>query len=236
MKKTNRQSPFWCWVSILFLAACASNPVYQASWKASSWQTAQVYDSENDLTIACANDSSHLYLRIETENEETIQKLFSLGLVVWLDPSAHFKKSYGVQYPLPGERSVSANTLSEMSEQKVKDVRFQKIGLEGFGTKIPIVLPVSELESGFNAAIAITPTGLFSYQLKLPFEEIGIYPNAKKTLSLVVESYLRAEERYETSLSDNEYLEKRLDDYKAVQLYDHNHLELQSLRVKFLLK
>ena len=86
----------------IILVACASVPVYH-SISESEFDKATIYsgyDSESRLRWLVSNDSTNLFIRLDTDNPVTIKKIVNLGMKIHIDTLAKKKDGMFINYPI----------------------------------------------------------------------------------------------------------------------------------------
>lgn len=196
---------FFYLLGIIFLISCNSSSYYTSQWHTKGdKEPASVFHKENRLSVAVSNDEEYLYLKIESTNPETIQKVKKLGLSVWLSNGENPNKSWGIHYPLPFENTE------------------RKAALEGFNQEPLVALPLTAI-APIKIMASFLPEDM-KYSIKVPLSELQIDDKGIFTVSLA--SFSLGKQEYLTGLTTAEEIERRLDEYKANPYENKNKPEL----------
>ena len=106
----------WRLFAVAAVAALAGTMVFAASkakiesaWLAApvtvdginkEWDALSTIAKDVRFSIAARNDDRRLYIALVTSDRATALQAVNEGLIVWVDPSAGSKKTFGLQYPL----------------------------------------------------------------------------------------------------------------------------------------
>jgi hypothetical protein len=140
------------------------------------WSGSYNFLEDEKAAVSVRNDSAHLYLIFKTMDNQVMQKIFSNGLTVWIDPSADEKKSFGIHYPIgmitwnksqlydppdwgaPEEREKRLKEKSKIMLNELEIITVNERGTQN----ISFIKP-----NGISAAIKDT-VGTFIYEMKIP--------------------------------------------------------------------
>lgn len=199
---------------LLFILMGCSTPFYNSVWKIEeNKKPLLVFDSGNDLTLSCSNDSTMLYVELYTANTTTINKIGRLGMTIWINTGRIPRKKYGIHYPMP----TTGFSVAKLPQSSFGANPFQSIALTEQGSKSSIMYQLTELES-ISPIITITPQS-YLYQLSLPFALADIDFRNSKEVTVSISSFQNSKGIYDSSLESSEVIKKRLDAYKANPLY-----------------
>lgn len=135
------------------------------------WGQKLQYVEDEPLSVGVVPTDSLLYIALTIRDEPLIRSVATNGLIVWVDPSATEKRTYGIRYPLGLTRQHNSSDPSE-------DAR----PAPGGNQSLSEALSLSELEvvraesrrrvpaefsSGLRGSIIIDP-GSMVYELAIP--------------------------------------------------------------------
>lgn len=140
------------------------------------WSGSYNYLEDEKAAISARNDSTYLYLIFKTMDNQVMQKIFSNGLTVWIDPSSGEEKSFGIHYPI-GMIAWNKSQLYDPSDWGAPEEREKRLKEK---SKIMLneleIITVNERSTqsislinsnGITAAIKDT-VGTFIYEMKIP--------------------------------------------------------------------
>ncbi len=176
-------------VVLLCLVGCGTVPLIQSYWHSANFDLpANFVHQKNELTLSVSNDSTTLYIEIESYSHSTIKKIQDLGLSLWISKGKSPNKTYSIHYPLP-----------------YSDTKGQ-VALEGFAFANLVAMPLSEI-----APIQIKNTfteDAMHYAIRLPLAEIGLLPTDIFTVE--VRSFAQGDEEYLSALTAAEAIERTI--------------------------
>jgi hypothetical protein len=169
---------------LLLIQGCKRDAEIMSLWRAqeiivdgdgSEWQDNVYYINEKSVSIGAKNDSTDLYLLLQTTDPRIKQLIMRNGLTVWINAEGKKKKSFGIRYPLglnerlhfrsydiPGYRDRDEADL--LRDQFIK--MLAEIELTGPGDDE--INKFSKLNP-YGIAVGITDTsGSMIYELKIP--------------------------------------------------------------------
>jgi len=235
--------------SILFLllglltvgSSCSSLPALQSSWNPTSslnnsleHAEANIFFSEDELTLKLFNNEDYLDIVVATNSPLTVNKIYNLGLSLWLDPEGKNKAIFGVNFPLAAEKPFShtafRNYISKFKPLELQEEyfdRFQKYEYED--VRVHENISVSTLAQDEDCQVSLTCSDqiLFSCHVrislrKLMGDDFKLSGNEKVGISIFNTNL--ATEEYRSSLSSKEVINRRLNTLKAGD--DPNRQEL----------
>lgn len=207
--------------------SCSSLPALQSSWNSnSSIQNsldnveANIFFPEDEMTLKLSNDKDYLDIIVATNSPATLNKIYNLGLSVWLDPDGSNKKVIGINFPLhidkPYSRSEFRNYISRFDSNQLQEEyfdRFQKYEFEDIRLRENV--SVSTLDQDENCQVRLSSTNqiLFSCHMRISLKKIRGAEFAlgnKEKIGISIFSTELATEAYRSSLSSREVINKRL--------------------------
>lgn len=234
-------------MSILTISSCSIKNQYSSYWQNQRNFNSNLYDQtaanfndfNNQISLKVFNNEEYLDLILETNSTNTLQKIYNLGLSIWIDSKGKLRNNYAINYPLPGEIQFEEKQfkqyLSQFSSTELNEEfmdRFQDFERVDMSKNEIIPLHVSENKSSYRFSISTKKEVLFSYHLRILLSEL--YPQkltGNEEVSIGIANVNEANEVYESSLSSKEYINQRLDKLKAG--IDENPMELTENWVNF---
>ncbi|RZT91109.1 hypothetical protein EV201_3320 [Ancylomarina subtilis] len=237
-----RKSILFSLLGLLIIASsCSSLPALQSSWnETSSIQNslegveANVFFPEDELTLKLSNDKSYLDIILSTNSPLTLNRIYNLGLSIWLDPDGKNKQVFGINFPLPVEKPYSRidfkNYINRFSSNELQEEyfdRFQKYEYEDARLKENVSVSTLEQDEDCQVRLNSNNQVLFSCHIRLALSKLmgtdfKLVGNEKVGISIF--STLLPTEVYRSSLSSKEVINQRLNRLKAGD--DPNRQEL----------
>jgi len=235
-------------IFLIFISSCSGGKYFNSYWNNNSKSDifskseAHFYHASDKISIKVFNDDKFVDIVLETNSPITLQKIYNLGLSVWIDPNGHSKNVYAVNYPLPVEfpftdksfrKYINRFSIVEFQEELMD--RFQ--AYETIDTRIneSILLSTINKDEAVQVYLSTNNQVLYSSRVRIPIETI--YPNTipeKRIISIGISSVNEANEEYFSALTSKEYINKRLDELKAGAY--QNKFELEEWWVNFQLE
>ena len=126
------------------------------------------------FAVGFVNDADALYFCLVTKDETTLRQISRLGLILWIDPPAGKKHTFGVRFPVtygPGRPGRPAGRTTDRAD----DAPRGEVDAAGFGQReIEILGPgrndVRSIENGSTGVVArfTVKDDLVVYELKVP--------------------------------------------------------------------
>ena len=225
----------------ILTSSCSSLPALQSSWNSESSignsleeKEANVFFPEDELTLKLSNDGDYLDLIVATNSPLTLNKIYNLGLSVWLDPQGKNKQIFGVNFPLPVEKPysrtafknyISRFNLNELNEELFD--RFQTYEYED--VRLRENLSVSTLNQDDDCQVRLSSNNqvLFSCHIRVSLKKLmgaDFNLSGREKIGVSIFSTSMATEAYRSSLSSKEVINQRLNRLKAGD--DPNRQEL----------
>ena len=167
------------------LTACANLPIYQ-SIAESNFDNETIYsgyDSDSRLRWLISNDTSNLFIRIDTDNPITIKKILNLGMSIYFDTLLKKQEGIALNYPI-----FETSELSKKDKEKKNNInqntneRGIKLGLMLQKTASTIkfiknkeihIFNTFDKNSEISANIKADNNGNLQYYTKIPFKLIS---------------------------------------------------------------
>lgn len=203
-------------LSLILLTACSTASHYNAVWHNQSEEKPDNYfHQKNRITLRVDNDSTQLYIKITALDTATIEKILEQGLSLWINQGQSPKEKYAIHYPLPSFANFS----------REKTTHFNRVATEGFyGENIPTLLTLEDIKE-IKTQISLDKD-IFSYSVYIPWVLLNIDFKKTQYITLEIMSFGRGKTEYMSSMNSDEVIERRLDKYKAIPIYEHNPYEL----------
>lgn len=201
---------------LILLISCSTVAPYSAVWHTSSIEKPDNYfHKENHMALRVDNDSAQLYIKLTALDTATIQKILKQGLSLWISQGKTPKKRYAIHYPLPSFADFSSKETTY----------FNQMVTEGFyGEDTPVLVELKEVEE-IKTQISFDEN-TFNYHVNIPWALLSINFEETQYITIEIMSFLRGEMEYTSGMNSAEVIERRLDKYKAIPLYEHNPYEL----------
>jgi len=212
---------------LIIVSSCSSLPELQSSWNTNSSidntlneKQANIFFPEDELTLKLSNNSEYLDIVVATNSPFTLNKIYNLGLSVWLDPQGKNKQVFGVNFPLPVEKPYSRtsfknyiNRFKTNERQEEYFDRFQKYEYED--TRLRENVSVSTLDQDEACQVRLESNGqiLFSCHIRVSLRKLmgsDFSLNGKEKVGISLFSTSLATEAYRSSLSSKQVINKRL--------------------------
>ena len=226
---------------LILVSSCSSLPALQSSWnRASSIENfldekeANVFFPEDELTLKLSNDANYLDLIVAANSPLSLNKIYNLGLSIWLDPQGKNKQIFGINFPLPIEkpytRTAFKNYISRLNSNELQEElsdRFQKYEYED--TRLRENISVSTLDQDEACQVRLSSNNqvLFSCHIRVSLKKLmgsEFKLTGKEKIGVSLFSTSLATEAYRSSLSSKEVINQRLNRLKAGD--DPNRQEL----------
>lgn len=237
-----RKSIYLSLFLILFLAvSCASLPALQSSWNTDSSISnsldkieANIFFPEDKLTLKLSNDEEYLDIIIATNSYSSLNKIYNLGLSIWLDPIGKNRQIFGINFPQtiekPYSRSAFNNYIEKMNPDEIHEEyidRFQKYEYED--SRLRESVGVSTLDQDETCQVRLNASDqiLFSCHYRVALTKLmgaDFKLTGKEKVGVSIFSTDLATEAYRSSLSSREVINRRLNKLKAGD--DPNRQEL----------
>ena len=223
------------------VSSCGSLPALQSTWDSSlSLQNsledkeANMFFPEDELTLKLYNDADFLDLIVATNSPITLNKIYNLGLSVWLDPQGKNKQVFGVNFPLPVEKPYSRtafrNYISRFKTNELQEEffdRFQKYEYEDVRLNENISVSTLDQDEACQVNLYSNNQVLFMCHIRISLKKLmgaDFVINNNDKIGISIFSTDLATEAYRSSLSSKEVINQRLNQLKAGD--DPNRQEL----------
>jgi len=148
-------------------------------------------DSKSGLQYTITNDESNIYMAIRATEQQIQMKILMAGMQIWINPDGKFKKTAGIQFPLPGKPDPKAmnenmhpgvqqgkkpGTMNMANQFKMQD---PKVTLSGFLPEYNGTFNADETK-GIKAAINWDSDNIMTYELCVPLK--SFYTKDMKSL------------------------------------------------------
>jgi len=225
----------------VLMSSCSSLPALQSSWNPASFiensleeKEANVFFPEDELTLKLSNDANYLDVIVATNSPLTLNKIYNLGLSIWLDPQGKNKHILGVNFPLPVEKPysrtafknyISRFNLNELQEEFFD--RFQKYEYEDIRLRENVSVSTLDQDEACQVRLSSNNQVLFSCHIRVSLKKLmgsEFELSGKEKIGVSLFSTSLATEAYRSSLSSKEVINQRLNRLKAGD--DPNRQEL----------
>lgn len=225
----------------VLVSSCSSLPALQATWNSSSSlknsldnREANIFFPEDELTLKLSNNSTYLDIIVATNSPITLNKIYNLGLSVWLDPHGSNKQVFGLNFPLTIEKPYSPIAFrkyitrfdTEQLQEEFFD-RFQKYEYEDSRLNENISVSTLDQDEACQVKLSSNKQVLFSCHMRISLEKLmgnDFIVGNKEKIGISIFSTSLASEAYRSSLSSKEVINQRLNRLKAGD--DPNRQEL----------
>jgi len=222
-------------------SSCSSLPALQSSWNATSsldnsldHTEANIFFPEDELTLKLFNNEEFLDIVVATNSPLTLNKIYNLGLSLWLDPQGKNKTIFGVNFPLPVEipfsRTAFRNYISKFNALELQEEyfdRFQKYEYEDIRVHENISVNTLQQDEDCQVRLSVSDQILFSCHIRISLKKLmgdDFKLTGKEKIGVSIFNTTLASEEYRSSLSSKEVIKRRLNTLKAGD--DPNRLEL----------
>lgn len=203
-----RSAVYSC-MALLLLAACKKLPLTNSNYTAEKpdtgnsqriWNDSLKYNSESRLMYGIKNDKDNLYITMRCLDDNTNNKIMTLGLNMWIDTTGHRKEKLGIKYPLgikeagsdwrPAKEnartypSAGRVDVSSRNEALKKWIEMDLVGFDKEPIRAFITTPI-----GIKVKAEFDSVGAFCYYAIVPFKAIHYRmpaENAKKPVYLTI--------------------------------------------------
>jgi hypothetical protein len=138
------------------------------------WGGATIYAAKQKVSLTMLNDSSYMYIRINTRDRQVQAQVLGMGLTLWFDPDGGKDKTFGIHFPLgmeemdmpqmPGGYEVSHDDRFEKMFTGLSD----ELGILGSDEEDICRISFSEAAMhGINVRLGYL-NGNLIYELKVP--------------------------------------------------------------------
>jgi hypothetical protein len=181
-----------------------------------------------------SNDANYLDLIVATNSPLTLNKIYNLGLSIWLDPQGKNKQIFGVNFPLPIERPYSRtafkNYISRLNLNQLQEElfdRFQKYEYEDIRLRENMSVSTLDQDEACQVRLNSNDQVLFSCHIRVSLKKLmgsEFKLTGKEQIGVSLFSTSLVTEAYRSSLSSKEVINRRLNRLKAGD--DPNRQEL----------
>ena len=212
---------------LLIVSSCSSLPELQSSWNTNSSiqnslneKQANIFFPEDELTLKLSNNRDYLDIVVATNSPFTLNKIYNLGLSVWLDPQGKNKQVLGVNFPLPVEKPYSRtnfknyiNRFKTNERQEEYFDRFQKYEYEDARLRENVSVSTLDQDEACQVRLESNDQILFSCHIRVSLKKLmgaDFNLEGKEKVGISIFSTSLATEAYRSSLSSKEVINKRL--------------------------
>ncbi len=212
---------------LILTSSCASLPALKSSWNTDSSINnslenveANIFFPEDELTLKLSNDANYLDIIVATNSPITLNKIYNLGLSIWLDPQGKNKQIFGINFPLPIEIPYSPtafrNYITQFETNELQEElfdRFQKYEYEDIRLRENISVSTLDQDEACQVSLNTSRQILFSCHYRVELKKLlgtEFKLTGKEKIGVSVFSTALATEAYRSSLSSKEVINKRL--------------------------
>lgn len=167
--------------------SCAKLPIVNSQWHESVMDGERefnYYDSKSKILYRVSNDSTHLYVSFETDNQVVKRNIFMSGAKIYLDTNLKKKGTAYFQYPLMDKKKMQQNSNNRQGgrnpggSDRDQSQAFNKPGMEMplravFVTGDEQYLFDGRIEkTDFETAIIFDSLGALYYLVGIPLNRI----------------------------------------------------------------
>jgi len=195
---------------------------------------ANIFFPEDEMTLKLFNNEDFLDIVVATNSPLTLNKIYNLGLSIWLDPQGKNKKIFGVNFPLPAEIPFSHNAfrnyISKFNSLELQEEyfdRFQKYEYEDIRVHENISVSTLGQDEDCQVKLSSGDQILFSCHIRISLKKLmgnEFKLSGKEKVGISIFNTTVASEEYRSSLSSKEVIKRRLNTLKAGD--DPNRQEL----------
>lgn len=216
-------------VFVITVTSCSSVQYFNSYWNPISSKenfktTEAIYYHPSDKTsLKVFNNNTSIDIILETNSPITLQKIYNLGLSIWIDPNGKSKNIFAVNYPMPVDipftdkqfRSyLKRFTTVEFQEELID--RFQDYEVIDRQINENILLNTTYINEEVKVFLNTNKQVLFSCRIHIPLKKLYFDKKpANSILSIGIASVNEADQEYYSALSSKEYIQKRVDELKA---------------------
>lgn len=225
----------------IIVFSCSSLPALRSSWNTNSSidnslneKQANIFFAKDELTLKLSNNSEFLDIVVATNSPLTLNKIYNLGLSVWLDPQGKNKQVFGVNFPLPVEKPYSRasfknyiNRFKTNERQEEYFDRFQKYEYEDARLRENVSVSTLDQDEACQVRLESNDQILFSCHIRVSLKKLmgaDFNLEGKEKVGISIFSTSLVTEAYRSSLSSKEVINQRLNRLKAGD--DPNRQEL----------
>lgn len=179
MKSNTIQNQFFSGVLVLFmvfnLSGCSKKPIEKSYWSENGQSLPSFSGTDKDTGInwTIANDSTYLFLSLNTNNREIQRMVMFRGITLYLDPSGRKKKDIYLRYPYLSDPAQAFRENRSMADGDQRHrpyhaptTAYWKKGDDG------MLLNSAMIHSEFSYNISIDSLGIMDYQVRIPLNRI----------------------------------------------------------------
>ncbi len=177
---------------VLILGGCSKKPIEKSYWNNSGQSLPSYSGSDKDTGIrwTVANDSTFLFLSLETNNRQVERTVMFRGITLYLDPSGKKKKDIYLKYPYLPNPAQAFRENHSMDEGEMGThtyhspvTAYWKKGDDG------MLLNSAMMHSDFSYHISLDSLGIMDYQVRIPLSRIansGYHNIQKLSVGIIV--------------------------------------------------
>ncbi len=224
-----KRYPLLLLLGIITLFSCNPQKQFYSYWNANTnnqlddKKSAIFFQYEDDFAIKVFNNRNNIDVILETNSPNTLQKIYNLGLTLWIDPHAKQHHVFGVNFPMPAEKPFTSNEF-KLYLQHFNRLKLPQEFADRFTTYETIDTRTQEyttyrtLTANNMVRVKTTSTQqvLFKYRLTVPLQLLygeNIPQNA--AVSIGVASVNEPDAEYYSALSSKQVIQKNLEKLKV---------------------
>jgi hypothetical protein len=148
--------------------------------KASDWKGIPFsLDPGTTMRYALANDTGNLYICLTSTNPGLEDKMFRMGLKVFIDTTGGRKEATGIQFPMPvDENALQAIAMTSKGDSKVEAdkyrqfIRLQENQYETFGWPSGNGLNAMGSQDMLTLGFTLDVDDILIYEIKIPLKSL----------------------------------------------------------------
>ncbi|TDX02206.1 hypothetical protein [Dinghuibacter silviterrae] len=148
--------------------------------KASDWKGIPFsLDPGTTMRYALANDSANLYLCLTSTNPSLEDKIFRMGLKVYLDTTGSRREATGIQFPMPVDgnalQAIAATSKGDSrveAEKYHQFIRLQENQYETFGWASGNGLNAMGSQDMLTIGFTLDAEDILIYEIKIPLKSL----------------------------------------------------------------
>lgn len=213
-------------ILLALIVACTPQKKFKSYWNSSlekklnliNNKGAVLFQPADEFAVKVFNNAENLDVILTTNSASTLQKIYNLGLTVWLDPKGRQHNVFAVNFPMPVASPYTTvgfkNYLQQFSRLKLQSEFADKFtAYETIDTRTQEHTDYNTLMANnpIDASVTATNQVLFKYRLTIPLKYIyGDVIPKNATLSIGVASINEPDAKYYSELSSKQVIQQNL--------------------------